>query len=236
MIEKYVDFNQKNRVIKECNLDMLDEIDEYEIDLYKTLLWAFIKIDNKFDMDSLKSDVIEGVTSSLNAHYGGSKEEDGWLELYFYAQHAKKFENTVVLALAKYLNIGYELGNSKDGKFKHFETILYPNELQLQQIQTTHILDALKDEGDDLSNPREVEHYAFFQTEAQCERLIRKMQDRGFSLKDSHKDETREHAYCAVLCNVQSVEFDDIFKSLKEVYDSVKVEHGIYEGWSTTLS
>lgn len=234
MIETYID--TKTSTLTECNLSMMDEIDEYEIDLYKTLLWVFVKIDEKLDMELIKDELIENVEESMDAHYAGSKIVDGWIELYFYAQNAKKFENIVSIALQKHLIVVYEIGNYKDAKFKHYETILYPDELELLQIQTNHILEDLQDEGDDLNTPREVEHYGFFQTQAQCDRFIENAQKLDYELKDAIKYDEREYAYCAVITKNQAPKYEEIFKSVEELYALVKRDHGIYEGWSTTLA
>jgi regulator of RNase E activity RraB len=97
-------------------------------------------------------------------------------------------------------------------------------------------INALKDEGDDVSKERGCEHYLFFQLEAQRERAITKIEKLGFTCKEDTYNSKEEYAYGIVMVKSHSVDEESIHQIVDELDEIVTKEHGIYEGWSTTIA
>ncbi len=91
----------------------------------------------------------------------------------------------------------------------------------------------LQEEGDELSTPRDVEHYISFDTATQKERFIKNIITYGFEFKDDISSEEFEHG--AALVKFHSVTNEELRNVVEELYELIKKEHGYYEGWSTTL-
>ncbi len=218
----------------------------FEVQEYKSespwLLSLFVKYDS-FDENQegyeefleTKEALIIALEHQKKVHYLGSRVVDGWSELYFCAEDSKGLEGVVKTILSS-SNYAYESNVVRDSKWDVYETQLFPNELELAHIQSMKIITLLKEEGDDLSLPREVEHYVVFDTPTQKERFInsKELTQEGFVFKDEISSEEYEHG--VALSKVHSVDEVTLQKTVAQIYEELKKHGGYYEGWSTTLA
>ncbi|MCJ7764425.1 MAG: DUF695 domain-containing protein, partial [Thiovulaceae bacterium] len=181
MIEYYITTGEESPVMTELEMDYIETAPEKE---RPWLLWAFLKmkevdeegfptISELGDLQEVTLSIEDALSEELDAVYVGQKYAEGWLELYFYAPTAKKFQTIVTEHASK--RYVFDTGSAKDAKWEHYRFRLYPDALMLQQIQSRDIISELKEAGDDLSKPREVEYYLQFQTEANAERAGEKL-------------------------------------------------------------
>ena len=105
--------------------------------------------------------------------------------------------------------------------------------MEVYFLESQKIIALLKDEGDDLTQEREVEHYAMFDTDSQKQRFLDAIVLKGFTFKDDLA--TQECAHGVALIKKHALDDESITEVVKELYESVKKEHGYYELWSTTL-
>lgn len=222
------------------NSDNLEEKITIDLDFYHDLpvddkiysLWIFIKSDK--NLDALKSEITASLEKSHSADFVATRELDGWSELYYYASSERKFTTTINEIMSKY-QFTYECGSHKDSNFKVYLETLYPDELEFHQIESRHIIETLESEGDDLEVAREVEHYAFFQTEANMQRFVESVKELGFHLKELVKQSDSDYSYGAILLKNHSVTLETVQNEISDLLEKIILEHGYYEGWSTTL-
>ncbi|MDQ7042757.1 MAG: DUF695 domain-containing protein [Sulfurimonas sp.] len=179
-----------------------------------------------------KESLIIALEHEDRAKYVGTRSVDGWSELYFYAKDSKELEG-VTQGILKSTNYVYESSVVRDTRWDFHHKNLRPSELEQCHIQSEKIIFMLKEEEDDLSQVRSVEHYISFELPTQKNRFINTLDLEGYSLKDEISTEEFEHGIALVKeHNVQS-------QTLKEEIDKLFVEikkcQGSYEGWSTTL-
>jgi len=242
MLEQYEIVNEDKKPL----LIAIDSsyIDDAPLQEYPWLLWLFIKLKSPED-DGLWGenehevllDIIEDIQNEcekIDIQNVGYKVQEGWLELYFYAPQAKRFESIASKVLKPHSYI-YETGSSRDSRWDNYRYELYPNHKTVLYIQSMETINALKDEGDDVSKERGCEHYLFFQLEAQRERAIEKMQKMGFICKEEAYNSKEEYAYAIVMVKSHSVDEETIHQLVDELDEIATKEHGLYEGWSTTL-
>jgi len=167
------------------------------------------------------------------AIYVGSRVVDGWSEFYFYAYDSKKLDAIVnkILAPSNYV---YESNVVRDTKWGFYESQLLPTELELHNIQSAKIIFLLKEEGDDISVPRVVEHYVSFETPTQKNRFINTLDIEGFSFKDELDSDEFENGIALV--KIHAVSYDEVSKVVAELFEVVKKNNAYYEGWSTILA
>ena len=168
------------------------------------------------------------------AVYVGSKTRDGWYELYFYLEEPKGVENKTKELLNAF-GYKYESNSVKDKKWNLFEVSLCPNEKQAHHIQSRQIIDEIKEEGDDISKPREVEHYVLFQTASLREKFTEVLEEKGLTCKGDFEREDEEYIYGVAVAIVHSLEEKVINETTDMLMDLCKEHHGHYEGWSTSL-
>ncbi len=180
-----------------------------------------------------KGSLIIALESEGKVHYVGSRVVDGWNELYFYSSDSKEL-NSMSTAILKESGYTYESNVVKDKKWKLYETQLFPTELEQHNIQTAKIVFLLEEEGDELSIPRDVEHYVSFEVPTQKNRFINTLNIDGFSLKDEISSEEFENG--VALVKNHAVTYEEVTKVIAELFEFVKKEGGYYEGWSTALT
>ncbi len=219
---------------------------EFEKESHETfaqnVLWLFVKLNNgncSANEHELLLQFLEKLTMELKtkieATFAGYRIVEGWFEIYFYAHSAKKFENIAASIVASEYNYSYEIGSYKDTKYKFYFDELYPDATQLLQIQNRETMSALQDAGDNSELPREVEHYLFFATDSNAQRAVEKAAALGFTCKDKFVDDDNELRYTIILMQSHNVTYDIIDHITQDLLSLAMEEHGLYEGWSTTL-
>lgn len=220
-------------------------IEDAPLQEYPWLLWLFIKLKTP-ESDGLWSEIehaslleiigsLEEAYKAIDIQQVGYKVQEGWLELYYYAAQAKRFEGIAsgVLKPDSYI---YEAGSRRDPKWDNYRFELYPNHKTLLYIQSMETINALRDEEDDLSLERGCEHYLFFQTEAQRERSMLKIEALGFTCKEDTYNAKEEYAYGIVMLKSHCVDEESIHQLVDELNEIATKNHGVYEGWSTTIA
>ena len=242
MIEYYITTSDESSVKTELEMDYIDSAPQEE---RPWLLWAFLKMNEVDDegfatasesakLKSVTDTLKETLSNEIDAINVGQKYEDGWLELYFYAPTAKKFQSVV----SKVLGSGYitDTGSTKDAKWEHYLYTLYPSALMLQQVQSRHIMDELKEEDDDLSIAREVEHYMGFLTETNAKRVAETLYLHGFKEKDISYNSSEEYGYTLIMTQEHAIDAELLEELAFLLITTAEKEHGIYAGWSTGVA
>jgi regulator of RNase E activity RraB len=216
------------------------EVDlEDEKELYPWLFSVFVKFGN-LDEESenfenfleTKESLIIALEYDSMAKYIGSRLKDEWNEFYFYARSAKNLE-VIVTKMLRDSGYKYESSVVKDAKWDFYHKYIYPTELELYNIESDKIIFLLEEEGDELSTPRDVEHYVSFETATQKERFVHSVLSCGFEFKDDISSEEFEHG--VALVKRHNVKNEEVRAIVEELYELIKKEHGYYEGWSTVL-
>ena len=179
-----------------------------------------------------KESLIISLEHEEKTKYVGSRIVDGWSEFYFYAQDSKKLD-TIVAKILTPSSYTFESNVVRDSKWGFYETQLFPTELEFCHIQSSKIIFLLEEEGDDLSVPRDVEHYISFETPTQKNRFVNTLNIDGFTFKDEISSEEFEHG--VALVKNHKVTDEEVTNVVDELFSEIKKEHGYYEGWSTVL-
>lgn len=223
--------------------DNIDIEVELEIDeIQREFPWLF-SLFIKFDLEKQSEEKLEEfyemkesiiLTQEKNSlvKYVGQRSIDGWVELYFYALNSKNLLEPIKSYLTQ-SNLMFEQGVVRDTKWDFYTANLIPSELEFCFMESQKIVELLEEEGDDISEVREVEHYAMFETSTQKERFANAMVENGYIYKDDISTDECEHG--VALLKTHNLQENTLRDIIKELYDAAKVEHGFYELWSTTL-
>ena len=214
-----------------CVHDFFPEENMYE---EKTiLLYAFIKFDGDDEELLLIEEKLMEQSEKLRLDYLGWRLVEGWLELYFYGEQAKGFENALNKALKpKYQ---FESGNRKDKKYETYYKMLMPNDQEYHNIQSEEIIADLEDSGDDLEAQHRIEYHAVFMTSTQRKRFIESIEEAGFSFLQDFLDEKAEDdfVYGVVFTKLSAISVELLNRQTADIFPLIKLEHGRYEGWGT---
>jgi hypothetical protein len=228
MIKKYTKTDDNSHTYEvEYNTDF-----ENELAIQKKrspyLLWFFVKY-NESTCNDIDENVISMITDSLNAPYAGKKIDDGWCEYYFYAQTAKGFETKLRDALSTFGIKNFESGSSKDENHEHYYKVLYPSELQALKFQSEAIIEDLLNAGDNIKEPRDVEHYVLFITRSQRDRFIEDCE-----YKDTEPFEHEGEFLYGISIHVKHAPYD-VDKYIDKFYKKALEFRGEYKLYSTSL-
>lgn len=236
MVE-YYELTDDENVPYRCDVE-LDLIDDAPQEERSWLLWLFVKAPDPFSpsFTAFADDLKNTLHTALDALFAGTISKEGWVEFYFYASDAKRFENLSSEAMARHGGFAYERGASRDTKWEMYIERLYPDAYAALRIQNRHTIEALVEAGDDLKIAREVEHYLFFQTKSALDRAVSFLLAHGFALKEHVTDDESDFAYGAVLTKHEPIVPSQVEESTALLFDTALQEHGHYEGWSTVLA
>lgn len=242
MIEYYITTGDESSVKTELEMDYVDTAPQQE---RPWLLWAFLKmhdVDEEGFPTPSELERLQAVAEALKATLAneidaisvGQKYEEGWCELYFYAPTAKKFQSIVASVLGS--DFVSDTGSTRDAKWEHYLYTLYPDALMLQQVQSRHIMEELKEAGDDLSAEREVEHYLGFLTESNAKRVAEILYLHGFKEKEISYNSSEEYGYTLIVTKEHAIDAALLEELAFLLITTVEKEHGIYAGWSTGVA
>jgi len=214
-----------------CVQDFFPEENIYEEKT--TLLYTFVKFDNDDEeLLTIEQQLLEK-SEKLKLDYVGWRLVDGWLEVYFYGEQAKGFENAMNEALKpKYQ---FECGNRKDKKYETYYKMLMPNDQEYHNIQSEEIIADLEESGDDLEAEHRIEYHAVFMTSSQRKRFIESIEEAGFRFLQDFLDEKAEDdfVYGVVFTKLSPVSLEVLNKQTEDIFPLINLEHGRYEGWGT---
>lgn len=227
--------NEKSQIL---NIEIEIDAGMYK-DEYSWLFSVFIKYDGLDDSSQAYEEFLETKESLIiaiecenKAKYLAQRIVDGWSEFYFCTSTTKELD-TLVTAMLKDTGYSYESNIIKDKKWNFYETQLFPSQLELAHIQSEKIIFLLKEEGEDLSIARDVEHYISFETPTQKNRFLNTLNIEGFSFKDEISSDEFQNGIA--LIKNHSVDSAEVTKVVRELFTKVKEDKGYYEGWSTIL-
>lgn len=180
-----------------------------------------------------KESLIISLEHQEKAKYVATRNVDGWSELYFYAKDSKELEK-IAQHILKESTYVYESSVVKDTKWDFHHKNLIPSELEQCHIQSEKIIFMLKEEEDDLSVVRSVEHYISFELPTQKNRFINTLNIDGYTLKDEISSEEFENG--VALVKDHDVKSETLKLEIDTLFGEIKKYQGFYEGWSTTLA
>ncbi|MDA7816651.1 DUF695 domain-containing protein [Sulfurimonas sp.] len=180
-----------------------------------------------------KESLIIALEYENRASYVGNRIVGDWSELYFYANNTKQLD-AITSKILKSSGYTFDTNNARDKEWGFFDHNIFPTDLELSLIQSAQIVELMKEEGDDSSIPREVEHYASFDTSTQKSRFVENALECGFEFKDDISSDELE--YGVALTKNHSLLEEDLREAIEPLLEFIAEERGEYELWSTTLA
>ncbi len=122
-----------------------------------------------------------------------------------------------------------------DGMFVH--TQLLPDREEQLYAQDLHLIMQLEAFGDDLSKPRQVEHYTYFAVEADRDAFAKAAEKLGYEVSEGAwmpEDEAEiapPEPFSAAVAQAQVVSQPQVHEHTLAVHDLAMSHRGTYDGW-----
>lgn len=155
---------------------------------------------------------------------------------YFYISDTLGIRSKLVeLYSTKYGDYKYYINLEKDENWEAYTAFLYPNEETQEYISNEKIIEHLEASGDDILQPRQVDHWMYFKDEPGRDRFEKFIIANGFKIENKSKQEEGSLPYMLHISRVDNVDIESITKLTLFLRQNVKRENGDYDGWETFI-
>jgi hypothetical protein len=153
---------------------------------------------------------------------------------YYYLSDTNEVRKSLEAAYKNYFpNYKYSIKISNDQNWEGYLTFLYPNEETYEYMSNEKVIGNLTKEGDDLSKPRQVDHWLYFKTEADRNKFILYATKEKFKIekKDYYKDS--KLPYRLQISRTDKVDINSISTITIALRKKALEYNGKYDGWET---
>lgn len=177
---------------------------------------------------ALEDRLVAAAQEKLDAIYVARAVAYGYTEFYFYVPAAHRGgAPSLVKDTAPY---EIEWHAAPDAKWERYEQ-LFPDKFSYQHMMNRRVLRQLEAAGDDLSRVREVDHFAFFPSEALAKSAAEALGRAGFRVDAPGAPETEAHTWSLAFHRDDSLANGEADELVDEVLELLEPHEGDYDGW-----
>ncbi len=182
-------------------MDIIEEapIKDYTYVLIINLKYETSREDQFPEDDELKflqgiEDEVYEVVEKFGANipvgsFTGMKER----EIYFYIKEKGNVNKMLDAYFSlKYPELKYEIELAEDINWERYTTFLYPNEATRNYMSDRDVVRTLQEAGDPLTQPRRVDHWAYFSRENEMNEFQENIKAQKFDIVSAKKEEDAE--------------------------------------------
>lgn len=135
----------------------------------------------------------------------------------------------------KYPGVKYYLDIKRDSVWKYYLGFLYPDVKTLNFMADRRIVQTLENGGDALSNPRDVDHWIYFENQDDLDKFKSEIARKGFDVVEEKDLSREENSLELHIRRNDSVQLDYIHSVTTMLRELAKSCNGNYAGWNTKL-
>ncbi len=131
-------------------------------------------------------------------------------------------------------NRAFEIITQKNSSWSYYRDFLFPNAERMQWIQDRRVVESLASNGDPLTAPRRVDHWAYFpntKTRATFAKAVKALEFETIEL-EARNDDTE---FGLQFHRVDSVQLNDIHEIIITLNELAEQHQGTYDGWETIV-
>ena len=159
---------------------------------------------------------------------------DGAANWHFYSRNAETFAQACRTLLIQNDRV-CDIKISEDAEWSFYQEFLYPDRYELQAIRNEQVLRRFRQDGDRLEQPRPIDHWLFFHTEADLNAAAAKVGTLGYTVSDGGRIEQEEDHPSYRLQLSKNAPLTDIDNDTWELIDIAQENNGEYDGWGSIL-
>lgn len=171
----------------------------------------------------------------IDGYYAGRITYDGARELFFYTEGNQNPEEAISAILDRFREFDYNLELTADSAWKSYFELLFPEEREMQIIQSNRLLRYLQENNDKSNEVRPVIHWIYFESEKNRDKFIDSLDER-FEVGDAEdSSQWGADSFSVQLIENSATDDDTIHATVLELFDLADLHHGAYDGWETEL-
>lgn len=193
--------------------------------------------EDKDDLWNIEDEIIKVFdNNNLDYTFAGRLTSDGFRDLYFYGDNTILTEELVSSTMNRFPKHQYDFGYKPDKEWSGYFEFLYPQPIQMQSIQNRRVLEQIENNGDDLTKPRAVFHWIYFNTQDELDQFESFTKSLGFKTENKGKTEQpEEFKYVISVSRVDKVGYNEIDTYTLELWEKAHELNGDYDGWETSV-
>jgi len=210
------------------------------------LLWVWLyfkmpRADGLSDSDeaptlwAVEDALVPGLKQTCGAIMCGRITTDGHREFFFYGESSQGFEDAVKQTMAGFPGYRFRGGITQDAQWEHYRQGLFPSPKQQQLIANQDILASMEKQGDVLSVPREVDHWAYFPSDAERSAFRKAAESAGFVTSSEDRVE-RDLSFELVFRRTQTIKQPEIDETVLTLFRLAQLFNGDYDGWGAPVT
>jgi len=122
-----------------------------------------------------------------------------------------------------------------DREWSAYKKFLFPNEITFEYMSNKSVIDKLIEQGDNLKEPRQVDHWLYFYNKKDSEIFAKVAKNLSFNVEGIEHIKKANLPYQVHLSRIDNVDIESITKITIQLRDQAKKYNGEYDGWETFI-
>jgi regulator of RNase E activity RraB len=182
----------------------------------------------------LDNDISGALFKRIGSHFVGRIRSGGQWNLYYYSRPGSGFEEIVRKVMSELPAYEYKLITKTDPDWDFYRKTLLPDAEKKQWLKDRLVVEKLKENNDDLSKPRPVDHFAYFISRKDREAFITAIGKLGFVIAN-RTDGKGDILFGVEFKRTDPVNLDAIHTVVMKLKQLAERHNGEYDGWGTQV-
>lgn len=184
--------------------------------------------------DAIDDEVLP-VMDEAGALFVGRVANPGGCLMVFYTADPDPDLDGVKTLLAAHEELEVEMEHHADPEWDCYAAIIAPDARGMRFIQDQQVLMALEEAGDDMTTPREIEHFAYFEAKKARDNFERWAVTNKFKVKNRRDpqagDKDDDDSFMLCFTHHGPPDISEIFERTSAAAEAVEDHGGEYDGW-----
>ena len=190
----------------------------------------------EFDaLKSMEDQLGDRLTSGGSAVYVGRNTSNGCRDFYFYCAQDLDWGARVAESMGLFSGYTYESGSRPDPDWHTYFDFLFPGDREMQSIWNRRVCNSMQRHGDELTQAREIDHWAYFPNQDSRARFLQATVALGYMLREVQDPQDGGGQFGAQVYRTDVPCLDTIDEVTWPLFDAAKEAGGKYDGWETVV-
>jgi uncharacterized protein (TIGR01619 family) len=188
------------------------------------------------DIDPIET-ALEDKFTLDRTQYVGRISTSSYRDFYFYLTNAEHFFASVADIMSAFPIYRYTVNASEDREWDLYRSFLYPSPAERQSIENRKVCMALENNGDLMTEMREIEHWIYFKNESSYHAFIAESIQRGFTINSQSEPNLKEgrDRYSVCIAKMDIPSFQNIDNVTLPLFYLALEHDGQYDGWGCAV-
>jgi len=169
------------------------------------------------------------------ALYVGRNTTDGFRDFVFYCADSDKCVATLRETMRAYSDYKFDCDARPDPQWSVYREFLYPAPRARQTIENRRVYAALEQNGDALTQPREIDHWIYFADAYSRGVFVEDCRALGFALRAMREPDSGNAQFGVQIFRVDVPNANSFDGVVTQLFDLAKQTGGEYDGWETKV-